>query len=94
VSLGGRRVDRLLPGRQGRVLFAYLVLNRSRDATADELVTALWHGGGPDRADATLRTLISKVRRAVGMETLGREELGVNPSPRTRELHRSLLELT
>jgi DNA-binding SARP family transcriptional activator len=72
VSLDGRRVERLLPGRQGRVLFAYLVLNRSRDATADELVTALWHAGQPDRADATLRTLISKIRSAVGTDVLGR----------------------
>ena len=72
VSLYGRRIERQLPGRQGRVLFAYLVLNRSRDATADELVSALWQGGGPDGAQATLRTLVSKVRRAVGMDVLGR----------------------
>jgi SARP family transcriptional regulator, regulator of embCAB operon len=72
VSLHGRRVERLLPGRQGRVLFAYLVLNRSRDVTADDLGTALWRDGGPDRADATLRTLMSKIRRAVGMDVLGR----------------------
>jgi SARP family transcriptional regulator, regulator of embCAB operon len=72
VSLHGRRIDHLLPGRQGRMLFVYLVLNRSHDTTADELATALWPGGGPDRAEATLRTLISKVRSAVGMDALGR----------------------
>jgi DNA-binding SARP family transcriptional activator len=72
VSLRGRRVEGLLPGRQGRTLFAYFVLNRNRDTPADELLTALWPGGGPDRAEATLRTLISKIRGAVGMDVLGR----------------------
>ena len=72
VSLEGRRLEGLLPGRQGRTLFVYLVLNRSRDTTAGELLMALWQGHGPDGADATLRTLISKIRRAVGMDMLGR----------------------
>jgi|SRR5262245_2797828 len=72
VSLHGRRVEHLLPGRKGRLLLAYLVLNRARDVTADELVTALWNDEAPDGADATLRTLISKVRRVVGTEALGR----------------------
>jgi SARP family transcriptional regulator, regulator of embCAB operon len=70
--LDGRRIDHLLPGRQGRVLFAYLVLNRTRDVSSSELVTALWQDEPPPRAEATLRTLISKVRRAVGGEALGR----------------------
>lgn len=72
VVFQGRRVEHLLPGRQGRLLFAYLVLNRTRDVAADELVTALWNDEAPDRAEATLRTLISRVRRVVGTEALGR----------------------
>src|SRR5262245_39037562 len=72
VSLDGRRVEHLLPGRKGRLLLAYLVLNRTRDVTADELVTALWNDETPDGAEATLRTLISKVRRVVGTDALGR----------------------
>ena len=72
VSLDGRRVEHLLPGRQGRLLLAYLVLNRTRDVTTDELVNALWSDEAPDRAEATLRTLISKVRRVVGADALGR----------------------
>jgi SARP family transcriptional regulator, regulator of embCAB operon len=28
VELSGRRIDNMLPGRQGRLLFAYLVLSR------------------------------------------------------------------
>jgi DNA-binding SARP family transcriptional activator len=72
VSLRGRRVEHLLPGRQGRLLLAYLILNRERDITADELVSALWGDDAPQQAEATLRTLISKVRRAVGTDALGR----------------------
>jgi len=72
VALRGRRVEHLLPGRQGRLLFAYLVLNRERDVTGDELVSALWGDDAPQQAEATLRTLISKVRRAVGTDALGR----------------------
>jgi len=29
VELQGRRIDNLLPGRQGRLVFAYLALSRS-----------------------------------------------------------------
>ena len=72
VSLGGRRVEHLLPGRKGRVLFTFLVLHRDRGVTGDELVTALWNDDAPEQAEATLRTLISKVRRAIGTDALGR----------------------
>jgi len=72
VQLGGRRVEGLLPGRKGRVLFAYLIVNRTRDSTADQLIEALWPAEAPPGAEATLRALVSKVRRAVGSEALGR----------------------
>ena len=70
--LGGRRVDALLPGRLGRILFVYLVVNRTRDVLSDELVDALWPVDPPGGADGTLRTLVSRVRGAVGSDTLGR----------------------
>jgi len=71
-SIDGRDIEELLPGRQGRVLFAYLVLNRSRDLTSGELVAAVWGDTAPEQAEATLRTIISKVRRAIGSDALGR----------------------
>lgn len=61
-----------MPGRMGRLLFVYLVLNRTRDVSSDELVEALWPMQKPSRAEATLRTLVSKLRRALGAGTLGR----------------------
>ena len=59
-----------LPGRQGRLLFAYLAANRSRRSSRAELVAALWPEGAPDAAEASLAALLSKLRRALGPEVL------------------------
>jgi pentatricopeptide repeat protein len=72
VELTGRRREQLMPGRMGRLLFVYLILNRTRDVSSDELVEALWPEAAPPGAEATLRTLVSKLRRALGTETLAR----------------------
>jgi SARP family transcriptional regulator, regulator of embCAB operon len=65
VELEGRRVEQALPGRQGRLLFAYLVLNRDRPVDRGELVEAVWSQEPPhDPADA-LAALLSKVRTAL-----------------------------
>jgi SARP family transcriptional regulator, regulator of embCAB operon len=37
VEIDGSRVEDALPGRRGRVLFAYLTLNRGRPVARDEL---------------------------------------------------------
>jgi SARP family transcriptional regulator, regulator of embCAB operon len=66
VELGGRRVESDLPGRQGRLLLAYLVANRDRTATRNEVIEALW----PDGRDVGLAPLLSKVRRVVPLEGL------------------------
>ena len=63
VELDGRRIDRDLPGRQGRLLLAYLVLHRLRPVRRDELIDALWPRTPPTAADTALRALISKLRR-------------------------------
>ena len=34
VELSGRRIDNMLPGRQGRLLFAYLALSRLRPVSS------------------------------------------------------------
>ena len=79
LELDGRRIEAQLPSRQGRLLFAYLVLNRDRSATRDELVDALWPYRAPDSAPSALTVLVSKLRAAVGSESLsGRAELRLN----------------
>lgn len=68
-EVDGRRIETELPGRQGRLLFAFLVANRLRPAGRDELIDALWPGG----RDGGLSPLLSKLRRLVMIE--GRSEL-------------------
>jgi SARP family transcriptional regulator, regulator of embCAB operon len=65
VELAGRRVDGLLPGRQGRILFAYLVLNRHRLASRDELTAALWPTQAPAGSETAFNALLSKLRKAI-----------------------------
>src|SRR5579872_208593 len=76
VDLDGERIETKLPGRQGRLLFAYLVLNRNRVVSRSELVDAVWSAELPrDPADA-LAALLSKLRTVLGNERLqGRSEL-------------------
>jgi DNA-binding SARP family transcriptional activator len=66
VELRGARIEERLPSRQGRTLFAYLVLQRPREAGRDELVDALWAGEPPRNHAQALTVLISKLRAATG----------------------------
>lgn len=70
VDLDGERVEGRLPGRQGRLLFAYLATHREREPTRDELADALWPADAPAAADAALRSLLSKLRRVVPLDGL------------------------
>lgn len=64
VELAGARVTDELPGRQGRLLFAFLVLNRARTTTRDGMAAALW----PDGRNRGLAPLLSKLRRVVPVD--------------------------
>jgi SARP family transcriptional regulator, regulator of embCAB operon len=76
VRLGGRRVEDALPGANGRLLFAYLVLNRLRRMERDELLTAVYGEEAPPDHHPRLSVLLSKLRRVVGPELLpGRSEI-------------------
>ena len=66
VTVDGCRVEGGLPGRQGRLLLAYLALNRPRPHTRSEVVEALW----PDGRDGGLAPLLSKVRRVLPLDGL------------------------
>jgi len=74
--VAGRRIEHLLPGRQGRLLFAYLVVNRDRVASRDELTEALWPRALPLAPDPALSALLSKLRRLLPSGgLLGRSEM-------------------
>jgi DNA-binding SARP family transcriptional activator len=76
VRLSGRRVEDALPGANGRLLFAYLVLNRLRRIDRDELLTAVYGDDASPDHNPRLSVLLSKLRRAVGPELLpGRSEI-------------------
>ena len=55
-----------LPGRQGRLLFAYLVTHRHEPVTLDALTEALWASSPPSASLAALHALLSKLRRVDG----------------------------
>ncbi len=54
--------EALFPGRQGRLLFAYLVAAQERPVPRDELAEALWGGTPPATWDKALSILVSKLR--------------------------------
>lgn len=64
IESGGRLFDeQQFPGRQSRLLFAYLVCHRQRPMTRDELADALWPETLPSAWETALNALISKLRR-------------------------------
>jgi DNA-binding SARP family transcriptional activator len=76
IERDGRRCEARLPGRQGRLLFAYLALHRHRACSREELTTALWGVHASPAGDAGLNPLISKLRRGLGPDAVqGRTSL-------------------
>jgi SARP family transcriptional regulator, regulator of embCAB operon len=84
VKLGARRVDDALPGANGRLLFAYLVLNRFRRMGREELLMAIYGEEATPDHHPRLSVLLSKLRRVVGPDLLaGRSEIELLLSPGT-----------
>ena len=83
VELDGVELVRSLRGKQVPLLLAYLVLNRDRLVGREELIGALWPDTAPRSQDAAMRTLLSRLRSALGADVLsGRDELGLElPEP-------------
>ena len=80
--LDGRRIENALPGANGRLLFAYLVLNRLRRIDRDELLMAVYGEDAARDHNPRLSVLLSKLRRAVGSELLpGRTEIELKLPP-------------
>ncbi|WP_433364738.1 AfsR/SARP family transcriptional regulator [Actinoplanes sp. CA-142083] len=92
VELRGRRVEHALRGRQGRLLFAYLVLQRGQHVSRDALIDALWGDEPPPSAGNALNALISKARTIVEPDVIvGRAGLClVLPEPATVDVEMAL----
>ncbi len=83
VELDGVELVQSLRGKQVPLLLAYLVLNRDRPVGREELIGALWPETAPRSQDAAMRTLLSRLRSALGRGIVsGRDELGLSlPEP-------------
>lgn len=76
VELDGRRVEDALPGAKGRLLFAYLVLNRDRRVSRDEMLSAVYGEEASPDQHPSLSVLLSKLRSVIGQKLLtGRSEI-------------------
>jgi len=76
--IGGQTVHDRLPGRQGRLLFTFLVLNRTRPSARWELIESLWPIDPPAASENALRALLSKLRGVLGGEVLdGRSSIRI-----------------
>lgn len=74
VEANGVRLDeRRFPGRQGRILFAYLAAQGERAVPRDELAQLLWGDDLPATWDKALRVLMTKLRALL-------EECGIDGS--------------
>ena len=73
LSTDGRllRAERL-PGRQGRLVFAYMVTERARAVSRDELAESLWPRQLPAASDVALSAIVSKLRAVFAEVGLGR----------------------
>lgn len=71
VRVRGQRVESALPGRQGRLLFAYLASHRARPIPRSTLLDVLWPDTAPAAAESSLAALLAKLRRVLGADLLG-----------------------
>jgi DNA-binding SARP family transcriptional activator len=70
----GHRVE--LPRRLSRALLAYLLLHANEPVSADRLIDELWAGAAPKTATASLQNYVSRLRKALGAETIQLEPAG------------------
>jgi DNA-binding SARP family transcriptional activator len=95
VELEGVELVQSLRGRQVPLLLAYLVLNRDRPVGREELIGALWPDDAPRSQDAAMRTLLSRLRSALGSAVVrGRDELELQlPEPAWVDLEAAGIEV-
>jgi SARP family transcriptional regulator, regulator of embCAB operon len=70
VFIGGRRLDGDLPGRQGRLLFAFLVAHRDVPAERGKLADVLWGERPPSNPGRDLSVLLARLRSALGSDVV------------------------
>ncbi|MEX2108295.1 MAG: winged helix-turn-helix domain-containing protein, partial [Solirubrobacterales bacterium] len=66
----GHHVTPALHGVKGRALLAYLVINRGRGFSREEMIQAIWAEDRTSDPGQSLRKLLSSLRAALGVDVL------------------------
>src|SRR3954451_616686 len=78
----GRVVTADLGGRQGRAVFASLVLSRPQGLARDQLIDVLWPAEPPKSPERGLDVVVSRLRAALGQDIVsGRSQLTLALDP-------------
>jgi DNA-binding SARP family transcriptional activator len=75
VLIGGQTITP--PGRQGRMLLAYLVANRCRPLRRDELIDVLWESEPTSNPERDFSVLMTRLRRQFGADLLPTRDLAL-----------------
>ena len=67
--------ERELAGRQGRLAFAFLVSERHRPVTKDELISVIWPDAPPREIETALSAILSKLRAALKKAAVTRADV-------------------
>ena len=84
VRILGERIENELPGRQGRLLFAFLVSQQGRSVSRSDMVKLLWNGASPNDPDTALAALLAKLRKSMSKDNLiGKQDVRLILPPHT-----------
>ena len=81
VSLEGRDAvidERHLAGRQGRLAFVRLAIDRHQPLSRDRLVSAIWSDAPPREVDIAVGAILSKLRAAIKKAGLPESQAGID----------------
>lgn len=67
--------ERGLAGRQGRLAFAFLVSERHRPVTKEELISVVWPDSAPREVETALSAILSKLRASLKKTGVTRAEV-------------------
>lgn len=83
IEAEGRSVitERHLRGKQGRLVFTYLVAERPRSVPREELAEALWESDPPASWEVGLSALISRIRNVVATNLIPEYEIVIGGGP-------------
>ena len=78
IEYGDKLVEeRELAGRQGRLAFAFLVSERQRPVTKEELAGVVWGDAPPREIETALNAILSKLRSALKKANVARSAVDV-----------------